>query len=543
MLHIKELPNANRGLGLLVGDAPKYRFLKWLGCGPLGETWSVQTIDGDKRLAQFLPLGDKDVAIERLELIHSHKSLVPFEVARRANDQPFLVTRIYHRTLAERFDECWRQGLSGIPRPELCAYMRQLADALDSLYLRFRMQHLALQPKNLVLQDGKLLIAGFGWAELFWAPTQQPYSLLNPRYAAPELYHNRIHGHSDQYSFALIYAEMATGIHPQRAHWDNFPGDGKLDLALLSHDEKNIITRALSPNPAERFLSLPSLVRALEEVGAAKENASRTALPLSPIIAYAPGRVPDAAGVAHGSLDHFISDLVLLAAGPAQVREFSKIRYRLEPGHQLGHRFAVQDFPGAASLKLEGFRHHWHAEVLHQEDGLFIFSLSMAPSFWQALTGRQGGLEIQVRLAAPPGGKRSEVNVVIRPFGCGRKNAVRLLEEMGPRVLESLRGYLLAHPEQRSKERLLCSQPLRVCPVLGGVELADPIDCVAKDVSLDGIGFYLPKSIPTPQVYVNTPNVPELASVACLAQVVRKKACGDGWYEIGASFARPRQHT
>jgi hypothetical protein len=535
------LPEAGRDVGLHVPVSPEYRFQKCVERGPLGETWRVRTMDGKKRLAQFLPPGDNDAAIERLQFIQSHKCLIPFGVARHPNDQPFLVTEIYKHTLADRFAECWRQGLPGIPRPQLCAYMRQLGEALDALYLKFRMQHLALQPKSLVLQDGKVLIAGFGWAELFWAPTQKPYSWLNPRYAAPELYHNRIHGHSDQYSFALLYTEMATGVHPLRAHWDNSLGDGKLDLTLLSHAEREIIARALSPNPAERFLSLPSLVRALEEAGAARASAAKDAAPLNAIIGYAPGQAPDSAGTAHGSLDHFISDLVLLAAGPAQVREFNKIRYRLEPGRQLGHRFAVQHFPGAAVLKLDGFRQQWHADLLHQEDGLLIFSVHTAPSFWQGLIGQPVGLEIQVRLAAPPGGKRSEVNVVIRPFGCGRKNAVRLLEEMGPRVLESLRGYLLAHPEQRSNERLLCSHPLRVCPVFGGIELADPIDCFAKDVSIDGIGFYLPKSIPTGQVYVNMPGVPELATVAGLAQVVRRKPCGDGWYEIGASFARGRQ--
>jgi len=538
MLQIKKKPRAERDRLLHMAGAPEYQFLKCLERGPLGETWRVRTADGKLRLAQFLPPGDNGTAIQRLQLIHSHKSLLPFEVACRPNGQPFLVTEAYPRTLADRFSECWREGLPGIPRPELCGYMRQLGEALDSLYLKFRMQHLALQPKSLVLHNGKLLIAGFGWAELFWVPTQQPYSMLNPRYAAPELYHNRIHGHSDQYSFALIYAEMATGIHPLRAGWDSYPVDAKADLALLSQAEREIIARSLSPNPAERFLSLPSLVRALEEAGAARESAAKNAEPLTPLIAYAPGQAPDAAGVAHGSLDHFISDLVVLAAGPAQVREFNKIRYRLEPGRQLGHRFAVQDFPGAAALKLDGFRQQWQANMLHQKDGLLIFSVHTSPSFWQALVGRPMGLEIQVRLAAPAGARRSEVNVVIRPFGCGRQRAIQLLEHLGPHVLESLRTYLLAHAEQRSNERLSCSQPLRVCPVFGGIELADPIDCVAKDVSVDGIGFYLPKSIAAPQVYVNLPDVPELASLAGLAQVVRKKPCGDGWYEIGASFAR-----
>jgi hypothetical protein len=71
------------------------------------------------------------------------------------------------------------------------------------------------------------------------------------------------------------------------------------------------------------------------------------------------------------------------------------------------------------------------------------------------------------------------------------------------------------------------------------VILAGSLPHVNPDEPDCGIGFYLPKPIATPQVYVNdvsVPDVPELASVAGLAQVVRKKPCGEGWYEIGAAF-------
>jgi hypothetical protein len=107
---------------------------------------------------------------------------------------------------------------------------------------------------------------------------------------------------------------------------------------------------------------------------------------------------------------------------------------------------------------------------------------------------------------------------------------------VGPKILESLHAYLQDCKDQRQNQRLVLNQPLKVSPVFGVDELADPIDCIAKDISPTGIGIFLPQWLPASQIYINLPNS-QLASYAGLAQVVRKEIRSDGWYEIGASFA------
>jgi hypothetical protein len=526
----------------------EYEFLKCLEHNALGEVWLVRTSLAKDRLAQFLPPGSNEAALQRLEFIHCNKGLLSFQVARRTSGQPILVTDRPKKTLGERFQECWSKGQPGIPRSELLSYIRTAAETLDNLYVHYRVQHLGLNPKYLVLHGGRfheLLIAGFGLAELLLAPTQHPISQFNPRYSAPELYNNRPSSRSDQYSLALIYAELLTGVHPLRGCRDFRPGEGRLDLRLLSSSEQQIVGRALAANPPDRFGTILDLVAALEGATSRQSELAKKIEAPSPIITCSEARVAAApsglfGGVQYASLDHFVSELVVLAAGPVQVREFNKIRYTVEPGQWLGHRCAVGTYPGAALLKLEGFRQQWGASLVRRQQDLLVFSVDTAPSFWQRLTGRQVGLEIQVQMLSPERSRRSEVHVVVRPYGCGRRQAIQLLEQTGVQLLESVRSYLLAHPEQRSKERLTCSQPLRVRPVIGGVELADPIDCVSKDISLDGIGIFLPKVLTTPQIYIDVPNLPDLAGYAGLAQIVRKKSCGDGWYEIGAAFARPQ---
>ena len=78
---------------------------------------------------------------------------------------------------------------------------------------------------------------------------------------------------------------------------------------------------------------------------------------------------------------------------------------------------------------------------------------------------------------------------------------------------------------------------LRVHPVVSGLRVADGIDCVGKDVSARGIGFFLPQPLAATHLYVNYPEQPQLADVSALVKVVRGQRCPDGWYEVGALFA------
>jgi hypothetical protein len=257
-----------------------------------------------------------------------------------------------------------------------------------------------------------------------------------------------------------------------------------------------------------------------------------------------PGLLPVLLGVGSvtqgpASLDQFVCELLALAAGPAAVRQRHHIRYRLEPGQSLKHRCVVNLFPGAALLKLDGFCQEWQGETVLRGRESFVVSVRTSVSFWERLIGRQVGLEIHVHLMPPtrPGQNLSEVGVLIRPFGCGRARAVHLLQEMGPVLLESLRAHLQALPEQRAQERLLWNERLRVHPVVAGLRAADGIDCLGKDISVRGIGIFLPQPLPATHLYVNHPGSPRLADLAALVKVVRGQRCPDGWYEVGALFA------
>ena len=58
---------------------------------------------------------------------------------------------------------------------------------------------------------------------------------------------------------------------------------------------------------------------------------------------------------------------------------------------------------------------------------------------------------------------------------------------------------------------------------------------LAKDISRRGVGLYVPQ-LPGADVYVQWPTQPDLARLAALARVVRKRTCQGGWLEVGAVF-------
>jgi hypothetical protein len=211
------------------------------------------------------------------------------------------------------------------------------------------------------------------------------------------------------------------------------------------------------------------------------------------------------------------------------------VRYLLRPGQRLEHRCTIPSLPGIARQRLDGFQRQWNAELRCHDGNQLVFALPAPTTFWRRFLGPAVGLEVQVELHGQAIG-RCEVSVVMRPVGCSRRRANRLLDEMAPLLLDSLRAHLQAQPELRGTERLLLNQPMRVSPVLDGSEISQPVDCLGKDISRTGVGFFFPEELNTPQVYVSMPGAAELSGFAGLAHIVRRRRREDGWFELGASF-------
>jgi hypothetical protein len=534
---------------------PGYRFVECVGQGPLGDLWLVRDARGRERRAFCLLNLVKydEQLVAQLEALRD-PVLPEAEVHWSQADRVVLVTDSFEQTLRDRFEQCQGAGLRGVPRDELLGYLRTAARALDALAARHGLAHLGLNPRNLFVDDGRLWVADFGLVALLWLPTGQPAAQVNSRYSAPELFGPGGGPQADQYSLALIYAEMLTGAHPRPPR----PGSGLVrrggsglvsraaqgTLDLLPQADRAAVARALDPDPAKRFPSCTALVEALEAASGATSAREELYHSLPPVVPLATLRgepaSPDVVLPAVGQL------VASLTAGSESrlVPGAENVRYFVRPGGAWEYTFPVRLFPGAIPLKVEAFRQHWGARIVRRGESGFLFQIDLHTPrrFWERWAGttRQVEVELQVDPAGALRNCLTEARVAVRPARGGDALA-RALAQVGPQILDSMRSYLQASPEQRSAQRVALAQPVNVYPVLPSLELAPVLAGLTRDVSATGVSFRVPQPPGAERVHLH--QAPAARAFAVLARVVRVQPAGTGDFEVGAAFRRAEEEV
>jgi serine/threonine protein kinase len=514
-------PVADVGTAMCCEGLPDYRFLECVSCTPLSEVWKVQAPDGRKRVVQFVygfaRRESEWEAVLRFKALR-HRSLRPVELVQCEPGRLVLLTDPVDKNVFDRLHECQARDLLGIPRAELLGYMRVAAETLQQMYSNHSALHLQLNTHTLLLDNGRLLIADMGLAHLLWGPAGQDLARLNDRYSAPELFAGRHDPTSDQYSLALLYQVLLTGVHPFPREAVDAPADERRrlqpNLQPLPKRDRHIIARALHADPQRRWSSCPELVLALTASGSARGGGKQAQ-----------------SGTA--TTTQAADDVVVAVRGP--LLQGGSLDRPPERDDLVRRRYKARLPLKVIRPRLDAFRLQWHGEVLRDEPSRLVFHVNLPRSFWQRWLGRQSGLEVDVQLAKAKAGAPTEVTVQIEPFGCGRATGVQLVKDIGALLLESLRTYLQVNPERRIQERLIWPYAVVVRGVFDDGRLGEPVEGQGKDISLSGIGFYLPEQLPTTRLRV------ELTSrrrppISVPASVARVQRCGESWVEVGALF-------
>jgi len=260
-----------------------YRLVNRLGRGGFAEVWLCEAPGGLFKAVKFVhgnlnAIGtESSQAEQELRALHRvkavrHPFILTTERVEIIGGELVIVMELADKNLEERLTECQSVGLPGIARGELLAYLRDAAEALDLMNFQHDLQHLDVKPRNLFLVGNRLKVADFGLVRcLEGLASTSPNSGLRgeftPHYSAPEIYQGVVSRHSDQYSLAIVYQELLTGVRP-------FQGSNPRQLALahineapnltpLPESDRPVVAKALAKAPQDRHLSCLAFVRAL----------------------------------------------------------------------------------------------------------------------------------------------------------------------------------------------------------------------------------------------------------------------------------------
>src|SRR5437588_382912 len=245
---------------------PGYRLIEHIGGGGFGEVWKAEAPGGLHKAIKFVfgdleTTGDEGMraeqelkALSRVKTVR-HPYILSLERFDIIDGQLMIVMELADRNLWDRFRESRSQGLFGIPREELLGYMEESAEALDLMNNDYQLQHLDIKPQNLFLVHNHVKVADFGLVKDLEGSQASVTGGITPVYAAPETFDGKVSRFSDQYSFAIVYQEMLTGVRPFSGnnvrqlimqHLSAVP-----DVSPLPPGDRASISRALSKEPGQ----------------------------------------------------------------------------------------------------------------------------------------------------------------------------------------------------------------------------------------------------------------------------------------------------
>ncbi|MEM6654319.1 MAG: tubulin-like doman-containing protein [Planctomycetota bacterium] len=287
---------------------PGYELVECIGAGAYGEVWRANAPGGLTKAIKYV-FGQLDgkratselKALERVKQVR-HPYLLSLERIEVVDGRLIVVSELADASLRDRFRDCVQSGNVGIPRDELVRCMHEAAEALDCLGEKHKLQHLDVKPENLLLLAGHVKVADFGLVKSMNDQQQSLVGGMTPVYAAPEVFQGSPSWRSDQYSLAVMYQELLTGVTP-------FAGDNAAELTMrhlndepdlspLGEGDRFVLSRALAKSPDHRF---DSCVAFAEALAAADQHASfgASASGQSPASPVAPvQRAPSTAAMA-----------------------------------------------------------------------------------------------------------------------------------------------------------------------------------------------------------------------------------------------------
>ena len=190
-------------------------------------------------------------------------------------DELIIAMGLGDMSMADRLEYFQKKGLTGIPASELLDYMEAVVRGIDFLNSPVHdlgdgphsaIRHCDIKPQNMMIVGGSVQICDFGLARAE-SDVRLTSAAVSPAYGVPECIDGNLPTPTtDQYSLAVSYVEIRTGSLPfsdPGSYMGVVKGGltGNLDLDRLPPDEREVIRKATSRDPAERYANCQKMVK------------------------------------------------------------------------------------------------------------------------------------------------------------------------------------------------------------------------------------------------------------------------------------------
>ena len=206
---------------------PGFRLGRLLGHGGFGQVWEATGSNGTVVAMKFLSAQnsqDPQAEIRLLQAIRNlnHPNLIHVYQVWCHLGYIVIAMEVAEGNLAQFSEMYRREAEDYLPSEHVCLLLSQVAAALDFLNLQkhfledraVTIQHCDVKPSNLMMFGDTVKLGDFGLAEVMTGPVKTRRPCGTPRFAAPEVFRNRLSRYSDQYSLAVTYCELRSGQNP-----------------------------------------------------------------------------------------------------------------------------------------------------------------------------------------------------------------------------------------------------------------------------------------------------------------------------------------
>lgn len=249
----------------------KFKIKSYLGGGRFGDVYLAEdTIIKEEfalKIFRSSPGASFSSFLKEIKTLYSleHPSIVRYYTTEMFEGKLILVTEyIKGTTLRKYIEENAPLSLESAKK-----IISPLCDALDYAHSK-GIVHRDIKPENIMIcEDGRIKLMDFGLAKFLEGEMTQSIA-GTPSYMAPECWAGKYSPASDQWSLAVIFFELLTGVNPfsgnnletirnkikkSSPRWEllkNFP-----------EEVKHALRKTLSKRPSERFKDCNSFFRAI----------------------------------------------------------------------------------------------------------------------------------------------------------------------------------------------------------------------------------------------------------------------------------------